>query len=230
MIIVLSLMLQYLNAQVIYQPSIGSKTHASMSIDSIVLDDYATRCYLKVVNKSTEGKSWFCADKEIVLVELNSNSKYRLVNSTGIPTCPEAHQFTYYGEELSFQLVFPPISDRNGELDIMEQCPEHCFSLKGIVLDPVLNREIRLFEDGAVLFQNDKFESALRVFEELKNSRFKRENHYAYTMYILPVIYYRLGDVRLAKQAFVELKSTQLNNKEYFLNKIREIPFFRSLD
>lgn len=217
-------------SQVVIQPRIGSKTHASMSIDSIILSEQATHCFIRVVNENTEGEAWFCADEDIVLVELKNNKTYSLVQSRGIPTCPKMHRFDLPGEELSFELIFPPIEDKMSDIDIIEQCSEHCFSLKGVVLDPQLNSEIELFEDGVILFQQKQYDRVLILFKQLSKSTYVEENHYAYSLYILPVIYLNLGDKRMARQSYERLKMANIQNKAYFLGKIRERPFFRSLD
>lgn len=217
-------------AQVVIQPTIGSKTHASMSVDSIVMDDNQTLCFIKIVNENSEGTAWFCADEDIVLVENEGQIKHKMLESRGIPTCPEAHEFTALGEVLCFELLFPPVKNRLGDIDIVEQCAEHCFSLNDIVLDPLLNQEIRLFEEAVLLFQKDRFEEALHLFKNLVNSPYKTEKHFAYSTYIIPILYWKLRDEKMARQSYRVLRDSSILEKEYFLNKIREIPFFRSMD
>jgi tetratricopeptide (TPR) repeat protein len=217
-------------AQLVINPIVGSKTHASMSIDSMVLSDENTRCFIKVVNQNTEGNAWFCADEDIVLIELESKIKHELLESKGIPTCPEVHAFSHPGEVLLFELVFPSLVNRMGDVDIVEQCAQHCFSLKDIVLDPMLNQEIRLFEEGLTLFQNNRLDAALAIFEKLISSPYKEEKHFAYSTYILPVLYWKLGEEELASEYYRALKTSSIVEKDYFLKKIREIPFFKSLD
>jgi tetratricopeptide (TPR) repeat protein len=218
------------DTQTVINPYIGSKTHPSLSIDSIVLSVDETVIYLKIINKNTEGNAWFCADKAISLYELNSNREHSLIRSAGIPVCPDAHRFSYEGEILSFILFFPPLKDQTGELDLIEKCPDHCFSLKQIVLDNDLNRELKLFEEGVVLFQNNHFEAALKIFTEISRSAHKSENHYAYSMYIIPVIYWNLGDSKNARLAFSKLVDSDIPDKKYFIDKIREIPFFSEME
>lgn len=201
-----------------------------MSIDSMVLSDENTHCFIKVVNENTEGSAWFCADRDIMLIELESQIKHALQESKGIPTCPDVYEFTYPGEVLLFELIFPPLIDRIGDVDIVEQCAQHCFSLKDIVLDPKLNQEVRQFEEGVLLFQNNHLDAALDIFKNLVNSSYKKEKHFAYSTYILPVLYWKMGDEKLAIQFYRTLKASSIVEKEYFLNKIHEIPFFRSLD
>ena len=201
-----------------------------MSIDSIVLEKEQTRCYLQVENLNTEGGAWFCADENIQLVELKSNRKRLLLRAENIPVCPESYQFSYPGEKLSFILVFPGLVDPKGEIDIIENCSDNCFSLKGIILDNSLNEEIRSFEQGVLLFNQGDLKGALQIFESLSLSSYVNENHFAYTLYILPVIYYQMKEEARAIQAYERLKSTSILNKDYFIQKLLEIEFFRKMN
>lgn len=219
-----------LSSQLVIQPSIESKTHPSMTIDSIVMTEMSTTCYFQIENQNTEGNAWFCADKDILLVELSTGRKHQLIKASGIPVCPDVYNFKHAGERLFFNLEFPAIEYAEGEIDIIEQCADNCFSFKNIILDVALNEEIRLFENGVSLFQQEKYREALSLFGHLKNSAYKEQNHYAYTRYIIPVIHFKLGDKKNAKSSYIELKAAVIPQKQYFLNKIHEIPFFRDLN
>lgn len=217
------------NTQTLFQPAIGSKTHPSMSIDSLVKEKDQTRIYIQVENQSTEGNAWFCADKDISLIEKSNGKVHQLIRSVGIPVCPEQYTFSYPGEKLYFTLVFPGLSHSDGEIDIIENCSDHCFSLKNVVLDEALNLEIRLFESGVELYRQGNFNESLNVFEFLSSSDFKQENHYAYSLYIIPVLYQKLEKYKQAESAYRILKTSSINEKDYFMDKIHEIDFFRKL-
>ncbi len=217
------------SGQMIIQPSIKSKTHASLHIDSIFIGE-ETVVYLHIVNENSEGTAWFCADKNIYMVDVQTNKKYPLRKQSGIPVCPEAHAFKKYGEMLFFRLYFPALGTQVDEVDIIEGCSDHCFSLKGIVLDQQLNVEIRMFEKGVEQFNQGNYTEALKFFEQLaQNSGFKSANHYAYTIYIIPVLYHQLKEEEKARMAYQKLLQTDIREKAYFLRKIHEIPFFNEL-
>ena len=215
--------------QVVVKPSIKSKTHPSLHIDSIYIGE-ETVVYLHIINENTEGTAWFCADKNIDLVDVQTNKKYPLRKQTGIPVCPEAHAFKKYGEKLYFQLSFPALGPNVDEIDIIEGCSDNCFSLKGIVLNQQLNEEIRSFEKGVALFTAGKYQDALIIFKDLtENSSFKSTSHFAYATYILPVIYHQLKEEDKAKETYQKLVHSTIREKAYFLRKIHEIPFFNEL-
>jgi len=189
-----------------------------------------TVVFLHIINENTEGTAWFCADKNIYLVDVQTNKKYPLRKQIGIPVCPETHSFKKIGEILLFRLYFPALGSNVEEIDIIEGCSDHCFSLKGIVLDQKLNEEIRMFEKGVELFTAGKYQDALIIFKELaENSGFKSTSHFAYATYILPVIYHQLKEEDKAKETYQKLIHSTIREKAYFLQKIHEIPFFNEL-
>ena len=214
-------------SQKIVNPVVHSKSHPSLTIDSLVLGEKQTHCYLQVENLSTEGNAWFCADEDIRLTELNGNRIHRLIRAEGIPTCPEKHPFMRTGERLQFTLVFSGIVDTKSEIDIIENCADNCFSLKGIVLDPLLNAEIRQFERGVMLFNQKDLSGARPIFESLIHSGYTEENHFAFSLYILPVIYFMMEEEDLARAAYDRLKSSSVREKTYFLEKLHEMEYFR---
>lgn len=215
-----------LSAQRIINPVVESKTHPSLTIDSIVLSVESTICYLTVTNLNTEGNAWFCADGNIDLIEVKNITKHRLQSSVGIPVCPDAHHFKGYGEKLSFELHFGQLRDKSAEIDIIENCSDNCFSLKGIVLDQELNGEIRAFEKAVYLYKEKNLEDALSVFEGIKtNSLYRDAKHVAYSYYILPLINRSLGRDAAARDAYRDLEESGINEKKYFIQKLNEENF-----
>jgi hypothetical protein len=189
-----------------------------------------TICFLTIKNESTEGAAWFCADSDIVLKELGSSMEHKLLRSEGIPVCPDAHRFNAFAEELSFRLYFPALQNRESEIDLIEMCSDNCFSLKGIILDPNLNEEIRQFESAVELYKLGQKELALASFLPLLESGYKYENHYAYTHYIIPVIYLEIKENEKAAEYYQLLKNSEILKKDYFIGKLREFEFFMNLE
>jgi hypothetical protein len=126
-------------AQVIIQPNYGLKSHETLEIRNIELASQATTFYLRIENRITNGS--FCADKNIFMI-YPDGSRNKLVSSTGIPVCPEAHKFKSIGEKLDFILTFPPLKPDTKWVDIIEECNEDCFSFYGVTLDNELNKKL----------------------------------------------------------------------------------------
>ena len=218
------------NSQTIINPVIHSKSHPSLSVDSVIMNRESTRFYLSVENLNTEGNAWFCADQNISLTESGSGKTHKLQESIGIPICPETYKFKNTGELLSFELIFPSLKNNSKEVDLIENCADNCFSLIGISLDNQLNAEIRLFENAVKLYVGERIKEALPNFEKIgAESLYPDENHFAYTFYIIPVIYEKLKDYEKAKAAYYKLEQSNVLEKQYFLSKLEELPFFKSL-
>lgn len=216
-------------AQVITNPFIGSRTHQTLKIDKIERTTSATVFHMYIENQRTDGEAWFCADKKIYIQESGKSeaTRYQLIKSEGIPTCPDAHRFTRGGERLSFELHFPPIDASIMHIDLVENCFDNCFKLEEIALSPVFNEEVALFNKATTLYTSGKKAEALRYFTLLLNqSQFEKSKHFAYAHYIIPVIYHELGDVKNAEKWYHKLRETDINNQYYFIETIREIDFF----
>jgi len=136
-----------LKAQTIISPNYSLKSHETLNIIKIEIGSEATIFYLRIENKIEKGT--FCADKNI-FVFYPDGMRSKLVSSTGIPVCPDTHQFKSPGESLEFVLTFPPLKKGTEWIDLIEECSENCFSFYGISLDNDLNKRI-----GYIRFNGD---------------------------------------------------------------------------
>jgi hypothetical protein len=226
----LILSVQTVFSQIIDLPVVNAKSHKTLVIDKIDRNEKQIVFYLSVTNELTTGDAWFCADKQIYIKDSKGDLMYFITRSEGIPICPETHKFTKAGEVLQFVLYFPPISPEIKELDLIENCSDNCFSFNGIILDPKENDEIKLFEKGVELFSDKNQAQALPCFLQIVQSTTdKKSNIYAYSMYIIPLIYFQIGDTEKAKIKFLELKNSQIKDRQYFIEKLQTEPFFKDL-
>jgi len=213
--------------QTIFNPVVNSKTHPTLDIEKIVKTDSNTVFFMNLRNE-LEKNGAFCVDNKVFVSIPGKRIKFDMIKSTGIENCPEIHKFNAVGEELRFQLFFPPISDTIKELDLVENCNDNCFTIRGIILDEVINAEIHAFDAGVLYYRKGEYDVALRYFKDIvEKSKNTGSKYYAYSMYILPVIYYNKGNNAMAKEAFEDLLKSDIYDKEYFIDKIKEIDFFK---
>ncbi len=214
-------------AQRIVHPYVGAKSHETLSIDSIVRGEKATVFYLKVENK-IKGGGWFCLSKHIGISDDAGGKKWLVNRSEGIPVCPEAHKFTRVGEILYFRLYAPRIDTLPRRISIRERCASHCMALEGIVTVPELSEALTRLEQGIVRYRQGDKEAALEIFNGLKgHPSLSREREYGYLLYILPRINYELKRPEAAREACEELKKSTHPQAKFFLEKLREIDFFK---
>jgi hypothetical protein len=137
---ILSLLIS-LNAigQTIPNPSYGLKSHETLEVTGVEINEEFTRLFLTVENRAVSG--YFCVDRSTFLV-LPDGSRLKLVKADGIPNCPQSHTFKRIGEVVSFSLYFPALTSGSDWFDLVEECSENCFSVYGITLDSRLNEEI----------------------------------------------------------------------------------------
>jgi len=191
-------------AQTILQPNFGQKTHETLDIESIETTNQYTIISLSIVNKINGGT--FCADKNIYIKNSSGYEMYQIIKSEGIPQCPKAHQFKSIDEKLSFKLYFPKISEKIMYLDLIENCDNACFSMKGIILSNSLNDNIN--EAYRLYAVNEK----KRAAESLENLIYQTKDYpYAFLYFAAIKIWQELGESN---------KFTELRDNLFRSNKI----------
>jgi len=217
-------------SQTIVLPIVNVKSHKTLTIEKIEIVENQTVVFLSVENQKTEGEAWFCADKRIYLENARGPGKFFLVKSEGIPVCPDSYKFKKQGEILQFRLFFPAIPQSIKEINIVEDCLDNCFYFKGVILDPVQNAEIKLFEKGVTLFSDKKADEALACFRQLsENMSDRKSSIYGYSLYIIPLILYQKGNRTEAKAEYLKLLNSDIPEKDYFLDKLKQEDFFKDL-
>ena len=148
-------------SQIIVLPNYALKSPETIEISKIEIDEVKTVVYLTIENRITEG--YFCADQNIYLIQPDGE-RMRLINSSGIPVCPDTYNFKEVGEKLNFILTFPPLKKGSKWVDLVEDCAENCFSFYEVVLDNNLNRKV---DDAFKLAENNQPSNAMISFIKL---------------------------------------------------------------
>lgn len=209
------------SAQIYENPIAGKQSHPELGITLIELTDIETIISLQVTNKKEVG-GWFCADKNIYIKNSKGVERYQLIKSEGIPTCPDQHNFTSYGEVLRFKLYFPRISSNIEFIDLIENCNNACFYFTGIILNNQHNKNIISFENGFDMYQNKDFTNSIPYFLEVKNNLTNVDSQiYGLSFYYLIMIYSKNSEQEKVDNLLKELNSTNLNDKETILKELR---------
>lgn len=217
------------DSQILNKPSVQVKSHPTLNIIKIEQRETETVFFMHIVNRIKEG-GWFCVDKNVKLTSESLKDDIRMLRSENIENCPTSHHFTKINESVNFKLYFPPLPKGLTEVNLIEDCADNCFYMNGIVLDMVLNNEIKSFDKGFSLYSKNDFKGSLQYFTDIRdNSIHTDRKHYGYSIYIIPVIYHKLGEFDAAKRAFKKLLEKDFKDKEYFIEQVRKIDFFKNL-
>lgn len=219
LIILESWMLFPLQAQVktITRPNFSFSSHETIELESIELDENQTTVHLSILNRKLGGT--FCIDNNTLIRNSLGTEEYRLVESVGVPDCPDVHKFSIVGKKLSFILIFPPISREIKYVEIIENCPEACLSIRYILLDEEING---IINQGLNLYENRKMEESLQVFEDLLNSRNDNKSPVFGTIYLYLInLNYELGRSKEIRRLYDELQRSSIINKDEIIEEIR---------
>jgi hypothetical protein len=204
-------------SQTFLQPNFGLKSHETLLINKIELSSSGVRFYMSIENRITNGS--FCADKNIYIV-YPSGTRSLLSSSEGIPVCPDVHKFNAPGEKLDFILTFPPLKPGTKWIDLIEDCPDNCFSFYGITLDNDLNRKI---DEAFYLEENDEPVKAMITLIDLAEDADKQDLGIEGSLYINIIRLARLNgnDVK-AKQWYVRMKSSEAPRLQQYIKYLND--------
>jgi hypothetical protein len=204
-------------SQVYQRPNFSFSTHETLDLESIEIDENQTRIYMSILNRKL-GAS-FCVDTNTYIRNSLGTEEYKLVESMGVPDCPDVHKFSIVGKKLSFILVFPPVSKEIKYIDIIENCQNACFSIRYVLLDNKINEVIN---QGLKLYEARKMTESLRVFEDLMLSQNDNVSPVFGTVYLYMMsINYELGQSKEIRRLFNELKQSSIINKDEILEEAR---------
>ena len=180
-------------------PNYSLKSHETLEIVKIEKGTRATIFYMSIENRIADGS--FCADKNIYIL-YPDGKQVKLSSSTGIPVCPDTYKFRTPGEKLDFVLVFPPLKQGTGWIDLVEDCSDNCFSFYGITLNSELNRRI---DDAFAFAVNGDDTKALTSFISIADGIDKNNNGIKGLVYI--------NIIKLARATGNEAKAEEWYNK-----------------
>lgn len=203
--------------QIYERPNFSFSSHETLDLERIEVDASQTRVYFSILNRKL-GAS-FCVDTSTYIKNSLGSEEYKLVESIGVPDCPDVHKFNIVGKKLSFILVFPPISREVRYIDIIENCQEACMSVRYILLDTLINKRIN---EALKLYESRKPEESLAIFEDLLVSRNDNVSPVFGTVYLYMMsINYELGQSKEIRRLYNELEQSSIINKEEILEEAR---------
>jgi hypothetical protein len=219
LLLVIPVLLTPLNSssQVYNRPNFALSSHETLELESIEIDGSQTRIFLSILNRRLSGT--FCVDTNTYIRNSLGPGEYKLIQSMGIPDCPDVYKFTAIGEKLEFILIFPPISEDLKYIDIIEDCEDACFSFKYVLLDQELNG---IINQGFRLYETGNLTESLKVFEDLMAARNDNLSPVFGTIYLyMMTISYDLGRSKEVRSLFDELQQSSIINKDEIIEAAR---------
>ncbi len=190
-----------IQSQTYYKPNIALKSHETLEISKVEINEQSTSVYLSIENRIAGGN--FCADRNIYLI-CPDGSKLKLIKAVNIPVCPDSYGFKSIGEKLQFTLEFPPLQPGTKWIDIIEECKEFCFSFYGVCLDNGLNKKI---DDASVLAENNEPAKALISFIKIAETADSRNSGIEGLIYINIIrLAKETGNITKAAEWYAKLK------------------------
>ncbi len=202
------------NAQEIEKPNFALASHP-MSVKTIYKLENKTIVVLSIENKSETG--FFCADESISLVNSTTGTEFLLQKSEGIPVCPENYQFHYVGEVLTFRLFFPKLDSLVKYVDIIENCSNNCFSIKGVILDKSINKNIDL---GYAYYRKSELDLALQAFKKAVNAN--KNYPYGWIHYNILQIYKEKNNAAEVQKWKNLIVRSNFMDKKHLMEKIKQ--------
>ncbi len=208
-------------SQEIIKPNFALASHP-MGVESILLEKNVTVVELSIENKSPNG--FFCADNNISLVNILKLKSYLLRKSLGIPICPATYKFSYVGEVLKFKLFFPALNDTVEYIDIIENCSENCFSIRGIILDASINKNIDIAYN---YYGKGDLDSALQGFKIAVEASVSYP--YGWLHYNIMQIYAEKNDFALANEWYKKIKASNFRDKNELMAKLKTKKYYKQI-
>jgi len=211
------LLLFQVHSQVYERPNFSFSSHETLEVESIEINDSLTLVYMSILSRKLGGS--FCIDNNTYLRNSLGTEEYKLTESIGVPDCPEVHKFSIIGKKLSFILVFPTVSKDLKYIDIIEDCPDACISIRYILLDNEINQ---LINQAFELYEKRKMEESLKIFEDLMLSKNDNVSPVFGTVYLYMMsINYELGQSKEIRRLYDELERSSIINKQEILEEVR---------
>ena len=202
-------------SQVFISPNIGLKSHETLEISKVMVTAQKTQVFLSVENRIEGG--YFCADKNIFII-YPDGKRVKLISSEGIPVCPESYKFKTIGEKLNFELTFPALKHDTQWIDLIEECPENCFSFYGVCLNSEINKQI---DDASVLAENKEPVKALISFIKIANSNEIKNSGIEGLIYLNIITLSRTtGNDPKAAEWYGKLKVSSIPRKDAYIKNL----------
>lgn len=210
-------------AQEINYPVYAMISMHPLEVKKIDLSTDQTIVYLSIENQIDGGT--FCADKNICIQEVSTHKKYKLVKSEGIPVCPDYYSFNSIGEVLEFKLVFPKLQSLPKYINLVEDCKQSCFYLKGIILDEQINKDISLAYKH---YKNEDLDLAYHTFKTI--IRNNPDYNFGFMHYSLIHILVEKNELIEARKWYNIILKSNFEDKAELLENIRTQSFYSQLN
>jgi len=208
-------------SQQLINPNFALASHP-MKVTKISHAANETIIELSIENQIETGS--FCADENIFISDIPTNKKSNLKKSQGIPVCPSNYQFKYIGEVLNFQLYFPKIDSKTKYINLIEDCNQYCFSIKGIILDENMNKNVNL---GYEYYAKGKLDFALAAFKMAVNEN--PDYPFGLHYFNLIQIYAEKSDYISAKKWYQKIVNSNFQDKSELISKLKKQSFYNQL-
>lgn len=214
-ILILTLGLQSFS-QAILNPNFILKSHETLDVMKMTRNADGISLQMLIKNARDEGGS-FCVNKNTSIIA--NGLSYKIESFENIPECPEVHEFEFTGDNLIFYLNFPPIPPGIKTIDIVENCNENCFSIKGLIIDSKLNDEMNYAFD---YYESGMLTEALSAYKDLLKKYAGKEPaveglFYFYIITILSDI----GNEKEADKWLEEFRTKRLSESDWVLEKFK---------
>lgn len=209
---------------VLLDPVVLEKSHRTIQVDSVVMTSSNTIFFLRIQNERTHG-GWFCLSDEIELYNDKEEFLSRAITIKGIPICPDAHRFEHVGEEVAFQIMFPPLERSSKMVSIKEVCDEACMSLTGVVLDKRFNRKASQFDKALGCYRQGDYLRCIHGFEQVLAPPLplkETTSLYAFAYYYIISGYLRSGQREKGLVWYYRLQSSDLEDKIMIMRRLQQ--------
>ena len=148
-------------AQEIVKPNYGLKNPETIEVVRVRISAEQTLVDMSIQNRVRGG--YFCID-ENTFIESAGGENLKLEKVSGLPICPDIHEFSSVGEKVYFTLVFDKLPEDTQWFDIIEYCSDNCFSIIALNMDEKINERI-----NAAFSAMDRLDpvEAIRIFRDM---------------------------------------------------------------
>ncbi len=205
-------------SQTTVRPNFALKSHETLEIRKIETTPSATLFYMSVENRVSGG--YFCADRNTYII-YPDGERVKLVSSGGIPVCPDTYKFRLIGERLDFILTFPSLKPGVRWLDLVEECPDNCYSFYRIIPDAGINA---LIDDAYAPAEKGEPSLALDRFIKLARERGSDNKGYGGILYLNIIkLAEETGNKRVASDWYGRLVSSGIPELDLFLKHLSSL-------
>jgi len=201
-------------SQILINPNYILKSHETLDIMKMTRTMDGVTLQMLVRNARDEGGS-FCVNKNTEIIA--DGISYKIQSFENIPECPEAHEFEFFGDNLIFYLHFPAIPRQIKTVDIIENCNDNCFSIKGLIIDSDLNNEMNYAFD---YYESGMLTEGLSAYKDLlkKYEGAEPEVEGLFYFYIITILR-EIGNNEEADKWFEKFKGKEIIGSEWVEEK-----------